>query len=116
MAKKIAQLIVDENTTIFVETTEEEIQQSAGGMGHAGVGDKIKTYVIQAAKEKFGDAMSIISFSSNTILGEIDKIQKKPEQAQIEFGVKITGEGKAMLASGGVEANYKITLSWKKTP
>lgn len=114
MAKKVAQLLVDKNTTILVETTEEERQPSTGGMENAGIIDEIKAYAIQTAKEKFTDAMSIISYSSNTILGEIDKIKKKPAEAQIEFGVKITGEGKAMLASGGIDANYKVTLSWKK--
>ena len=115
MVKKVAKLIVDENTTILVETTEEEDQKKTGGMGHAGIMDKIKSYAIKETKERFSNVMSIISCSSNTILDEIEKVQTKPEEVQVEFGVKITGEGKPMLASGGLEANYKVTLSWKKT-
>jgi hypothetical protein len=44
----------------------------------------------------------------------MNKIDTMPDTAQIEFGIKINGQGKAMLASGGAEANFKVTLSWKK--
>jgi hypothetical protein len=95
--------------------TAEGVQQSSGDMGAASISNKAKTYVVKQADETFSDAMSIISYSSNTLLNEIKKIQERPETVEAEFGVKITGEGKAMIVSGKVEANYTVKLSWKKS-
>ena len=116
MAKQVAKLIVGENASILVETTEEETLPAEDGMGPAGIKDglkALKAYIVKETKEKFADAMTIISFSANTMLKEIEQIRTKPDEAQIEFGVKVNGEGKTMIASGGAEANYKVTLSWK---
>ncbi len=30
------------------------------------------------------------------------------------FGLKMNAEAGAVIASGGVEANYKVTLTWKR--
>ncbi len=113
MARKVAKF-VDGKTTILVETTEEVDRQSSGGMETAGIGDKLKAYFFETADETFTDAMGAISYASNTILKEIEKIDEPPASAEVEFSIKITGKGEAMIASGGVEANYKVKLSWKK--
>jgi hypothetical protein len=104
----------DGDATILVETAE-GVQQSSRGMGAAGIGDRAKTYIVKQADETFTHVMSIISYSSNTLLAEINKIHERPETVEIEFGVKVTGEGKAMLASGKIEANYTVKLSWNKS-
>ncbi len=111
MSAKIVEMVLNENseTKILIETSED---QQSGGMGHAGI-DDIKNKIIEVADSTFTGAMEIISYSSNVLLTEMGKIQTKPDTAQIEFGIKINGEGKAMLASGGMEVNYKVTLSWK---
>ena len=113
MPVKIVEIVLDEatNTKILIETTEKASPQ-ASGMGVAGIGD-VANQVVAAADATFAGAMGIISYSSNVLLAEMAKIDKKPDTAQIEFGLKINAQGKAMLASGGVEANYKVTLSWK---
>ncbi|SEH04520.1 CU044_2847 family protein [Candidatus Venteria ishoeyi] len=112
MEKTIAQF-KDGNVEILVETAEQTSEQ--GGMGAAGIGDTLKKYILKpVADTTFKGAMGIVSYASNTILEEIKEIKEQPESVEVEFGIKLTGEGKAMIASGGVEANYKVKLSWKK--
>lgn len=120
MPKKIIEMALDETskTKILIETTEEVAPQQVGagmGAGAAGIADQIVNNVVNVADSTFKGVMGIISYSSNVLLAEIDKIESKPDSAQIEFGVKLNGEGKAVLASVGAETNYKITLSWKKS-
>ncbi|MCP4698611.1 MAG: hypothetical protein GY862_17430 [Gammaproteobacteria bacterium] len=118
MTRKVVKF-VDGDVTILVETDEEEAdaaaeQEQAGPAGIIEDAVKaVKSYAVKTVQNKFTEAMGIVSYASNTLLEEIDKIKDKPDEAQVEFGVKITGKGEAMVASGGVEANYKITLSWK---
>lgn len=114
MAKTIAEF-TDDDMTILVETTEQETaRQSSSGMGAAGIGENVKAYFFKKVDGTFSDAMGIISYTSNTVLKEIKKIDDAPSNAEVQFGIKINGSGKSMLASGGAEATCMVKLSWKK--
>ncbi len=115
MSKTIA-AFTDGDTSILVETAEETQASSVtrGSRGAAGITDTLKNLIKPVADSTFKDTMSIISYASNTILEEIQSIDKAPETAEVTFGIKLNGAGKAMIASGSVEANYTVKLSWKK--
>jgi len=54
---------------------------------------------------------------ADTIRGVVEEIDAAirdamPAQAEVELGVKFIGEGSALLAKIGAEANLKITLKW----
>lgn len=104
----------DGETTILVETNE-EVEKPSSSMGTAGISNYIKAYSIEKTDEKFTNSMGIISYTSNKVLNEIEKITNKPDTVGVEFGVKFTGEGKTMIASGRMEANYTVKLSWKNS-
>ena len=43
-----------------------------------------------------------------------DKLSSlQPDRIEVEFGLKMNADVGAILASAGVEANYKITLAWE---
>jgi len=33
---------------------------------------------------------------------------------EVEFGLKMSAEAGAVVAAAGAEANYKVTLTWKR--
>ncbi|MCI5149671.1 MAG: hypothetical protein D3916_09835 [Candidatus Electrothrix sp. MAN1_4] len=101
--------------TLLVETNEEISQPASGGMGAAGIGDKLKAYFIKETDETFADAMRVISYTSNALLKEVKEIDEAPANAEVQFGIKITGSGKSMLASVGAESTFTIKLTWQKT-
>jgi hypothetical protein len=35
---------------------------------------------------------------------------------EVKFGIKMSGELGAIIASGSGEVNYEITLKWKREP
>jgi hypothetical protein len=53
----------------------------------------------------------------------VSKLQKSiadspgepPDQVQIEFGLILNAQAGAVLAAASAGANYKVTLTWKKT-
>ena len=40
-------------------------------------------------------------------------VSERPNKVSVEFGIKMTAEGNAMVAKAGVEGAIKVTLSWE---
>ncbi len=83
-----------------------------GGVTRAGLGDRI-----EQAKTTFDAALDSVRVSALQIRKKLHDVQA--DEVEVKFGLKATGEfGSNMFAVGkaGVEANYEVTLKWKKPP
>ena len=68
--------------------------------------------IAERASQTFEAALSKIKPMAGAIFTTLKDLAQCPEQIQVEFGVKITASAGAVLASAGVEGNYKVTLTW----
>lgn len=68
---------------------------------------------IEKAERKFSSSMDSIRSIAKTSLATISSLGKKPEEFTLEFGLKLTGKTNAILVSGELESNIKVTLKWK---
>ena len=71
--------------------------------------------IAERASQTFEAALSKIKPMAGAIFTTLKDLAQCPEQIQVEFGVKITASAGAVLASAGVEGNYKVTLTWTST-
>ena len=70
--------------------------------------------LILTAQRKFTEALGGVKQSALMVVKELDEL--KVEEMEIKFGLKTTGEA-GLFAVGklGAEANYEVTLKWKRT-
>lgn len=62
----------------------------------------------------FNDVKRLIVTCCNTLYEAIESIPA-PEKVSIEFGVKLAGEtGCPMLTKASGEANFKVSVEWKR--
>lgn len=71
--------------------------------------------IIEKANKSFEAAIATVKPIATAIIGKIRELQDPPDETEVEFGLKLSAEAGAVLASAGVEANYKVTLTWKRT-
>ncbi|NCP88428.1 MAG: hypothetical protein CO094_13910 [Anaerolineae bacterium CG_4_9_14_3_um_filter_57_17] len=98
---------LEDGSELLIEATGSE-----GGVVRAGLGEKI-----EAAKTSFDAALDSVRVSALQIRKKLHDVQA--DEVEVKFGLKATGEfGNNMFAVGkaGVEANYEVTLKWKKAP
>ncbi|MGD1806711.1 CU044_2847 family protein [Dapis sp. BLCC M126] len=79
--------------------------------GEIGIGDE----VAQQAKQTLGKALSSIKPVANAIIKKVQDLNKPADAVEVKFGVKMSGELGAIIASGSAEVNYEITLKWNNT-
>ena len=89
-----------------------EASGSEGGVVRASLSEKIET-----ARTSFDAALDSVRLSALQIRRKLHDVQA--DEVEVKFGLKATGElGNNMFAIGkaGIEANYEVTLKWKKDP
>lgn len=74
--------------------------------------------MVQSAETKFETALDNVRRASDTLLKKLVDLHDRPDEIEIEFGLKAIGEmGVFAFAKASTEANYKVTLKWvRKEP
>ena len=70
--------------------------------------------VIERATQTFDDALDKIKPAAATIIAKLKELKTPPEQIGLEFGIKLSAKAGAFIASADAEANFKVTLTWKR--
>lgn len=65
--------------------------------------------------QEFKTVKNLIVTCCNEVLSAINSTTPEPERVAVEFGIKFAGEsGFPMLSKASGEANFKISIEWKK--
>ena len=65
------------------------------------------------ATQTFEEALSQIRPVATAVIQELRSIAEPPDEIGVEFGITMNAKAGAFVASAGVEANFKVSLSWK---
>jgi hypothetical protein len=66
------------------------------------------------AAMSFEKAMDTVKPVAEAIIAKLRQLSEPPHEMEVEFGLKMSAEAGAFVAAAGVEANYKVTLTWKR--
>ena len=72
--------------------------------------------IAATAGQTFEAALERIKPAAGTIIAKLRGLSDAPDEVLVEFGLKLSAEAGVFVAAAGVEANYKVTLKWKREP
>lgn len=104
--KRLVEFPLQDGGSILVEVEEPEKE----GIVRAGRGNE----VVQKIQYTFEEALSSIKPAAETIIDNLRNLRLAPDEINVEFGLKLSAEAGAFFASASTEANFAITLSWKR--
>ncbi len=84
---------------------------SPTGMVPAGRGTKAAARV----KRSFSKALESLRPAAQAVIDKLRALSDPPDEITVEFGLKLGGKTGAILAASSMEANYKVTLTWKRS-
>lgn len=70
--------------------------------------------VMQKAQKTLEEAVDKIKPAAEIILQRLKSLDLRPDEIAIEFGVKMSAEAGAFIASTAGEANFQISMKWGK--
>ena len=107
--KRLIQFKLKDNDEIIVVEVDEPEQE--GGMDRVARFDE----VAEEAKQTFEHAIDKIKPIANIIISRLHEGLTKPaDEVGVEFGMKMNAKFGAIIADAGAEAQFKITLKWKR--
>lgn len=104
--KQLVEFALDDGTTVLVEVDEPESE----GIVRAGRAGEI----VEKVQYTFSEALDKVKPAAETIINKLRNLDVTPDEIQVEFGIKLSAEAGAFFASASTEANFAITLSWKR--
>ena len=70
---------------------------------------------LAVANDSFETALESVRAAAEGILDKLRNLAQPPDEVGVEFGVKMNAETGAIIAKASGEANFKISLTWKKS-
>ena len=104
--KRLVEFPLEDGTSMLVEI--EEPDQS--GLVKASRSDD----VVAKAHQTLEKSLEKVKPAAQFVIQKLRELHDAPDEVQVSFGLKLSAEAGAVLASGGVEANYMVTLKWAK--
>ena len=107
--KEIAQFTLEDGTPFLVEIEESEGASVERAANINGIEQVVK------AKQTFEDALDQVIPVAAAALNRVRCGLTTPaEEVEIRFGIKLTAEAGAIIASVGGEVNFEFTLKWQQ--
>jgi hypothetical protein len=69
---------------------------------------------IAQASQTFEESMERIRPVAASLIAKMRNISDPPDEVNIDFGLNMSAKAGAFIAEMGTEANFKISLKWKK--
>src|SRR5262249_12918001 len=105
--KKLVEFRLAAGGTVLVEVEEADARRGTGPVGR--IDDKIKQ-----AQITFEEALNKVGPAAESIIAKMSSLSERPDEIGVTFGLKLSAEAGAFVASASAEANYEVSLTWKR--
>jgi hypothetical protein len=105
--KRLVEFPLADGGSLLVEIDELDTQRGTGPVSR--LDDKIKQ-----ASLTFEEALSKVRPAAEGIIAKMRSLSEPPDEVSVKFGLKLSAEAGAFLAAAGAEANYEVSLTWKR--
>lgn len=104
--KRLIEFPLEDGTAMLVEIDEPEL----GGLVKASRAGE----VIAKAQQTLEKSLEKVQPAAQFVIQQLRKLHDSPNEIEVAFGLKLSADAGAVLASAGTEANYTVTLKWVK--
>lgn len=70
--------------------------------------------VVEKAKSAFSQVVNVTRSLAKEFSENLKSTPNSPDEVELGFGIKIDAVAGAIVAQAGVEANFTVSLKWKK--
>lgn len=105
--KRLVEFRLEEGGTILVEV---EVPEEAGLVPVA----REERGVREWAEDTFEAVWEKVRPAASAIVSKLRALHDPPDKVEVTFGLRMDAKAGAILTSAGMEANFKVTLTWRR--
>ena len=107
--KRLVEFRLDQGGSVLVE-----VDELPGGPVMRGLG-KDRSTLVEEADKTFEDATAAVVPAAGSLIARLRSIGNPPDEVGIEFGVQLSAQTGAFIASVAAEANFKVSMTWRRS-
>jgi Trypsin-co-occurring domain 1 len=89
-----------------------EVEEAAESPGRVTRGWR-EERVTARAQSTFEESIGKITPATRSMVERLRDFPDPPDQIEVEFGIRLSGEAGAYIATVAAEANFRVSVSWK---
>ena len=72
--------------------------------------------IAERAQETFETALGSVRSAAEAMLAKLSDLSEPPDEVTVKFGVTLSAQAGAVIASTDAAANFAVTLKWRRKP
>ena len=101
--KRLVEFPLEEGGSILVQIDEPE----SSGTVRAG-----REETIEKAMETFEEALNRVLPAAKSVVEKLRNMGSKPDEIEVNFGINLSTQAGAFIASATAQANFGVTVRW----
>jgi Trypsin-co-occurring domain 1 len=110
LMKRLIDFPLAQGGSVLVETDELPAGPVVRGLG------KDRPTVAERTDKTFEEATATVVPAAHSLLARLRADDDPAEEISIEFGVQLSAQTGAFIASAAVEANFRVSMTWRRGP
>jgi len=106
--KRLVEFPLDQGGSVLVEIDEPVAGPTMRGLG------KDSSALVEKADKTFEDATAAVTPAARSLIARLRSIEDAPDEVGIEFGLQLSAQTGAFIASVAAQANFKVSMTWRR--
>ena len=107
LMKRLVEFPLDHGGNVVVEIDEPPAGPTMRGLG------KDRSSIVEQADKTFEDATAAVTPAARSLIDRLRSIDNPPDEVGLEFGVALSAQTGAFIASVAGQANFKVSMTWR---
>ena len=108
MVKRLVEFPLEQGGSVLIEVDEPPAGPTMRGFG------KDRSALVEEADKTFEAATAAVTPAARSLIARFRSIDDPPDEVGIEFGVQLSAQTGAFIASVAAEANFKVSMTWRR--
>jgi hypothetical protein len=105
--KRLVEFRLDQGGSVLVEVDEPPAGAVTRGLG------KDRSSLVEEDDKTFEDATAAVTPAARSLIARLRSIDDPPDEVGIQFGVQLSAQTGALIASVAAEANFAVSMTWR---
>jgi hypothetical protein len=70
--------------------------------------------LVEQTEHSFDEAVGHVQPAASALIAKLKGIPDPPDEINVEFGLELSAEAGAFIASASTEANFKVSMTWHR--
>lgn len=108
--KRLVDFPLEQGGSVLVEVDEASAGPALRGLG------KDRPTIADRTDQTFEQATATVVPAASGLLSRLRAAHDPADEISIEFGVQLSAQTGAFIASAAVEANFRVSMTWRHGP